>query len=204
MEKSSQPMVLDVGKLRDEISKTYAQVAATPDGEYHFHTGIPLTEKLGYPSEMVQKLPAQCVESFAGVGNPFSVGEIEAGEVVLDIGSGCGFDTFIASAKVGEGGKVFGIDMTDQMLEKAGENARLSGCNNIEFRKGYAEEIPVEDGIADVIISNGVINLCPDKSKVFAEAYRLLKPGGRLMIADIIVHEKVSDEAKCEIDLWTG
>ncbi len=195
---------LDVTKLRDEIKAKYHQVATSPEQEFHFHHGRHLARLLDYPDEMVDNLPGSLVESFAGTGNPFSLGPVNEGEQVLDVGCGAGFDALIAAMKVGPGGHVIGIDMTPEMLDKARRNAASLGLSNAEFREGLAEDLPVDDSSVDVVISNGVINLCPDKEAVYRELYRVLKPGGRLMVADIIVQKAVSEEAKQDIDLWTG
>ncbi len=154
--------------------------------------------------DQVDAMPAQAVESFAGVGNPFSVGTIQLGETVLDVGSGAGFDSFIAGQAVGQGGRVIGVDMTEAMLDKARNTAQQMGLGQVEFRHGFAEELPVPDASVDVAISNGVINLCPDKYKAFEEVFRTLKPGGRLYLSDIVVHKPVPDAAKANVDLWTA
>ena len=159
---------------------------------------------LGYAMDQVDAMPPQAVESFAGVGNPFSVGTIQLGETVLDVGSGAGFDSFIAGQAVGQGGKVIGVDMTEAMLDKARDIAGQMGLDQVEFRHGFAEELPVPDASVDVAITNGVINLCPDKYKAFEEVFRTLKPGGRLYLADIVVHKPVPDAAKANVDLWTA
>ena len=159
---------------------------------------------LEYPEQLLDGLPDEAVESFAGVGNPFSVGEIATGETVLDIGSGCGFDCMIAAKLVGPAGKVIGVDMTDAMLQRSRKTAKNLGLTQLEFKKGYAEELPAPDGSVDVVISNGVINLTPDKYAVFNEVFRVLKPGGRLYLADIVVYKQVPDEAKKNVDLWTA
>jgi arsenite methyltransferase len=159
---------------------------------------------LGYPMDLVDSMPPQAVESFAGVGNPFSLGTIHAGETVLDVGSGSGFDCFIAASLISPKGKVISVDRTDAMLEKAQVTAQKMGLNQVEFRKGFIEELPVEDNSVDVVISNGVVNLCPDKYRVFAEIFRVLKPGGRLYLAGIVVHKQVPDGAKANVDLWTA
>ncbi len=195
---------LDVTKLREEISAKYREVATSPEQEFHFPFGREVARSLGYPDELVDNLPSSVVESFAGTGNPFSLGPLNEGERVLDAGSGAGFDALIAALKVGPGGHVIGVDMTPEMLEKARRNAASLGLSNAEFREGLIEDLPVEDGSIDVVISNGVINLCPDKAAVYRELYRVLQPGGRLMIADIVVQKPVSEEAKQDIDLWTG
>jgi ubiquinone/menaquinone biosynthesis C-methylase UbiE len=159
---------------------------------------------LGYDMEEVDAMEPQSVESFAGVGNPFSVGSIGTDEIVLDVGSGGGFDCFIAANAVGPGGKVIGVDMTDTMLEKSRAIAQRMGLSHVEFRQGLVEEIPVASGSIDVAISNGVINLCADKHQVFREICRVLRPGGRLCLADIVVHRPVPDAAKANVDLWTA
>ncbi len=200
----SSSSALDVARLRDEIRAKYHQVATSPEQEFHFHHGRPLARLLGYPDELLDSLPGSLVESFAGTGNPFSLGPIKEGERVLDVGCGAGFDALIAASRVGPEGHVIGVDMTPEMLEKARRNAASLGLSNTEFRAGLLEELPVEDGTIDVVISNGVINLCPDKEAVYRELYRVLKPDGRLMIADITVQRTVSEEAKQDIDLWTG
>ncbi|MCI0846597.1 MAG: methyltransferase domain-containing protein [Chloroflexi bacterium] len=179
-------------------------MAANPDQTFHFHHGRPLAEILGYAMDQVDAMPAQAVESFAGVGNPFSVGSIQPGETVLDVGSGAGFDCFIAGQAVGPAGKIIGIDMTEAMLDKSRNIARQMGLEQVEFHYGFAEELPVPDASVDVAISNGVINLCPDKNKAFVEIFRTLKPGGRLYLADIVVHKPVPDAAKANVDLWTA
>jgi SAM-dependent methyltransferase len=197
-------VLLDVDVLRTAIQEEYAEVAACPMKGFHFHTGRFLTDRLGYPADRVDGLPDPVVESFAGVGNPFSWGDLAPGETVVDLGCGAGFDTILAAQIVGAEGRVIGIDMTPAMLNKARRNTELLGLGNVDLREGYLEELPVADATADVVISNGVINLCPDKATVLAEAFRVLKPGGRLQIADIIVAKAVPDGAKQDISLWTG
>jgi len=198
------PVLIDVDVLRTAIQEEYAEVAACPMKGFHFHTGRFLADRLGYPSGRVDALPDPVVESFAGVGNPFSWGELAPGETVVDLGSGAGFDTMLAAQMVGAEGQVIGIDMTPAMLNKARRNAELLGLDHVELREGFLEELPVADATADVVISNGVINLCPDKASVLAEAFRVLKPGGRLQVADIVVAKAVPDDAKEDIALWTG
>jgi arsenite methyltransferase len=198
------PLLLDIDMLRSAIRDEYAEVAADPLKGFHFHTGRFLADRLGYPADPIGQLPEPVVESFAGVGNPFSWGNLKPGETVVDLGSGAGFDTILAAQMVGADGQVIGVDMTPAMLAKARQNADLLGLSNVELREGYLEELPVADATADVVISNGVINLCPDKATVLAEAFRVLKPGGRLQIADIIVTRAVPDGAKQDISLWTG
>jgi SAM-dependent methyltransferase len=195
---------VDVENLRSAIQAEYAEVATTPDKGFHFHTGRPLARLLGYAEAETDPLPDAVVESFAGVGNPFVFGQLEPGETVVEVGSGAGFDAVLAARQVGPNGRVIGVDMTQAMLEKAGANAARLGLGNIEFRHGYAEELPVDDATADVVISNGVCNLSPDKQAVFGEIARILKPGGRLQIADIVVQQAVPEAAKENIELWTG
>jgi SAM-dependent methyltransferase len=197
-------LLLNVDVLRTAIQEEYAEVAACPRKGFHFHTGRFLAARLGYPADRVDALPDPVVESFAGVGNPFSCGDLQPGETVVDLGSGTGFDALLAAQMVGPSGRVIGIDMTRAMLDKARHNAAVLGLGNVGFRDAYLEELPLPDATADVVISNGVINLCPDKAAVLAEAYRVLKPGGRLQIADIVVSRAVPDDAKQDIALWTG
>ena len=195
---------LDLEVLRREVSREYAAVANEPDKGFHFHTGRPLAVMLGYPTEATDGLPDSVIESFAGVGNPFVFGPLRSGETVVDIGSGAGLDSILAARQVSTSGRVIGIDMTPEMLNKARANADALQLSNIEFREGYAEALPVESGTADVIISNGVINLSPDKERVLEEIARVLKPGGRLQFADIAVDVPLPDSVKENIDLWTG
>ena len=194
----------DVQTLRSEVQQKYTEVAESPELTFHFHHGRPLAEILGYPMEQVDAMPPEAVESFAGVGNPFSLGDIQAGETVLDLGSGAGFDCFIAGQAVGPEGKVIGVDMTDAMLSRARAGAKKMGLKHVEFRHGLIEEVPVPDSSVDVAISNGVINLSSNKYGVFQEIFRTLKPGGRLYLADIVVHKEVPAEAKENVDLWTA
>jgi arsenite methyltransferase len=197
-------VAIDLDQLRSAIQDEYTEVASCPWKGFHFHTGRFLADRLGYPAGRVASLPDSVVESFAGVGNPFSWGDLAPGEHVLDLGSGAGFDALLAAQMVGEDGRVIGIDMTTAMLSKAHANAQLLGQTNIEFREGLLEALPVADDSVDVVISNGVINLCPDKATVLGEAHRVLKPGGHMQIADIIVGKAVPDGAKQDIALWTG
>ena len=190
--------------LRREIQSKYSEVATNPDAEFHFINGRPMAERLGYPMDRVDAMPAAAVESFSGVANPFSAGALSPGQRVLDVGCGAGFDCFIASSEVGGAGQVIGVDMTEPMLEKARLTAVEMGLSNVEFRSGYAEALPVEDASVNVVISNGVINLCPDKHRVFQETFRVLKRGGRLQIADVVVHKPLSEAARASVDLWTA
>jgi SAM-dependent methyltransferase len=195
---------LDVGTLREAIREEYAEVAASPHKGFHFHTGRPLARMLEYADEWLIGIPESSIESFAGTGNPFSLGEIQRGERAVDVGCGAGIDSLIAAKKVGPEGGVIGVDMTPSMLEKARRAANELGLINAEFREGYAEALPVEDGWADVVISNGVLNLMPDKDAALEEMSRVLKPNGRLQIGDILVQKAVPESAKRKIDLWTG
>jgi arsenite methyltransferase len=201
---ASSTQALDLSSLRAAIQKEYKLVALEPHRGFHFHTGRPLAHLLGYPDEWLVDLPEPSIESFAGTGNPFSLGALQPGEKVLDIGSGAGFDSLIAARMVSPDGQVVGIDMTPAMIEKARSAADQAGIRNVEFLHGYAETLPVEDGWADVVISNGVFNLIPEKSIALQEMARVLKPGGRLQISDILVQRAVPESAKRKIDLWTG
>lgn len=195
---------VDVATLRCAIQEEYETVARSPDQGFHFHTGRPLARILEYEETWLQELPQQAVESFAGTGNPFSLGAIRPGERVVDIGCGAGIDSLIAARMVGPSGHTVGVDMTPAMLEKAQGSADAMDLENVEFRKGYGEELPVEDGWADVVISNGVLNLMPDKAAALQEMARVLRPGGRLQVADIMVSKQVGEGAKRKIELWTG
>jgi arsenite methyltransferase len=200
----AQEIKLDLHQLRHAIQQEYHEVASHPDKGFHFIVGRPLAEKLGYDMSEVDQLPDSVVESFAGVGNPFALGKLGRGEIVADLGSGAGFDSILAMKQVGRTGRVIGVDMTPSMLEKARRNAESTGHNQLEFREGYLEELPIADDSVDVIISNGVFNLTPEKESAFAEAFRVLKPGGRMQIADILVQKEVPEAARNEVDLWTG
>jgi arsenite methyltransferase len=200
----AQAVSVDRQVLRDAIRKEYEEVASSPTKGFHFHVGRDLARRLEYPQDEVASLPDSVVESFAGVGNPFEPGLLAAGEHVLDLGAGSGFDSFLAARQVGSDGRVIGVDMTQAMLDKARRNAEVLGLDQVEFREGVVESLPVEDESIDVVISNGVLNLTPDKEQAFAEAFRVLKPGGRLQIADIVVEREVPEDARNNIDLWTG
>jgi SAM-dependent methyltransferase len=197
-------VLVDPAALREQVRDKYREVAVDPHRTFHFHTGRPLAALLGYETAAVDGLPDGAVESFAGVGNPFSLRRLDSGERVVDVGSGAGFDSFIAAGQVGPRGRVVGIDMTPEMLAKSRRTADALSLAQVEFRDGLAEALPVEDGWADVVISNGVINLCADKRSVFAEIVRVLRPGGRLQFADIANGRPVPPEALRDIDLWTG
>lgn len=201
---SAENSPVDSAALREEVKKKYRDVAIKPHDKYHFHTGRPLAARLGYDTKAVDAMPDEAVESFAGVGNPFSLRELNVGERVVDLGSGAGFDCFFASGKVGPEGYVVGVDMTEEMLTRSRKTANAMGLENVEFRNGILERLPVEDGWADVVISNGVINLCADKKLVFDELQRVLKPGGHLQFADIANGKPVPASAVSNIDLWTA
>jgi arsenite methyltransferase len=190
--------------LRCEIRREYAEVATNPSKGFHFHTGRRLSKLLGYSDALLDGLPEEAVESLAGTGNPFAMGALGHGERVIDLGCGAGLDTLIAARMVGSTGTVLAIDMTPEMMEKAKRSAAAMGLSNVDFQLGYIEEIRSPDGGADVVISNGVINLAPDKRRVFGEIYRVLKPGGRIQIGDIIVQKAVPESAKQKIALWAG
>jgi SAM-dependent methyltransferase len=194
---------IDVELLKSEIKKTYASVSDEPEREFIFPTGRAWAEDLAYPPEL-DNVPDTAVESFAGVANPFSLGRLAPGERVLDLGSGAGTDSLVASQMAGEEGSVTGIDMTPKMLTKARAAAAEMSISNVEFVEGEAERLPFPDGSFDVVISNGVIDLIPDKDAVFAELFRVLAPGGRIQIADVTIQNPVSDEGRRNIDLWTG
>jgi arsenite methyltransferase len=204
MPEISETPVVDVETLRNEVREKYRAVAEAPDATYHFHTGRPLAARLGYHPAIVDELPDRAVESFAGVGNPFSLRDLQTGERVVDVGSGAGFDSFVAAQHVGPDGFVVGVDMTDEMLAKSRATAEQLRVPHVEFRYGLAEALPVEDGWADAIIANGVINLCADKRAVFDETYRVLRPGGVLQFADIANGRTVPPEVLRDVDLWTG
>ena len=197
-------LLVDPDALREQVRDKYREVATDPHRTFHFHTGRALAARLGYEQAAVDALPDPAVESFAGVGNRFSLRRLEPGERVVDGGSEAGFDSFIAANHVTDAGRVVGVDMTPEMLKKSRATADVLGYAHVEFRKGLAEQLPVEDGWADAVISNGVINLCPNKQTVFTEIHRVLRPGGWLQFADIANGRPVPPEALRDIDLWTG
>jgi arsenite methyltransferase len=199
------PADLDVAKLRSEIALIYSRVAEDPSGDFHFHRGPEYAARqLDYDAAELAKLPLETTSSFAGIANPFAAGRPEPGWTVVDIGSGAGTDVLLASGYVGPAGKVIGVDPLDQMLEKARASAQKMGATNVEFRKGSGEGLPVESETVDLVISNGVINLAPEKLPVFHEILRVLKPGGRLQLSDIVVANELSEGIRRDIDLWTG
>ena len=195
---------ISAADLREEVRKEYAEVALDPHKGYHFHTGRAAADRLGYEPSIYAGVPEDNIASFAGTGNPFMLGLINPGEIVVDVGSGSAFDSLIASKMVGLEGKVVGIDMTDEMLSKARAGAEAMGAAHVEFRQGFAENLPLPDGYADVVISNGVLNLTLEKAKTLSEWARILKPGGRLYIGDILVAKAIPPEALDDISLWTG
>jgi len=194
---------IDIGLLKSEIKKTYASVSQEPEKDFIFPTGRAWAVDLGYPAELFQ-VPDHIAESFAGVANPFLLGRLEPGERVLDLGSGAGTDSLVAALMVGELGSVTGIDMTPEMVAKAQSGAAELGVSNVTFVEGEAEELPFGDASFDVLISNGVIDLIPDKDAVFSSIYRVLVPGGRIQVADVTIQQPVSEEGRRKIDLWTG
>jgi len=204
MSKSESTPNISDATLRDAIKKEYENVAIYPDKGYHFHTSREAANRIGYDKMLYDTVPEKNIASFAGTGNPFNLGPINPGDVVVDVGSGSGFDALIASKIVRPKGRVVGIDMTPAMLRKARSGAEEMGTTNVEFRKGHAEDIPLPDEFADVIISNGVLNLTPDKKKTLSEWKRVLKPGGRLYIGDILVEKSMPQSALDDISLWTG
>ena len=198
-------MPVDASHLRAAIREVYSEVVRDPKKGYHFHTGPDYAaDQLGYSRAALVELPDAVTTPFAGVGNPLSLGLPAAGETVVDIGAGSGLDTFLAAKAVGAAGRVIAVDMTAAMLERGRENVALTGLSQIDYREGYAESLPVADASADLVISNGVINLSPDKDAVFREAFRVLRPGGRLQIADIVVHKDIPPAGREDIAIWTA
>jgi SAM-dependent methyltransferase len=195
---------IDVETLKCEIKKTYAQVSSEPDTEFIFPTGRAWAFDLGYPPDLLARVPNGSAESFAGVANPSSLGPLRPGENVLDLGSGAGTDSLVAAQMVGAEGSVTGVDITTEMIAKARSSAGELGVVNVKFVESEAERLPFADGSFDVVISNGVIDLIPDKDAVFAELFRVLRPGGRLQLADVTIQRPVSEEGRRNIDLWTG
>lgn len=199
------PVGFDVATLRTEVQTMYARVAETPRGEFHFHRGPEYAARqLGYDPAELAALPAEVSASFAGVANPHAIGRVPEGAVVVDVGCGAGMDLLVAARRVGPLGRAIGVDMTEAMRQRARTGARAAGLANVEVREGDATRLPIEDHTVDVVISNGVLNLIPDKSRAVAEIARVLKPGGRVQIGDIIIGEVLPDDALRDIDLWTG
>lgn len=199
------PAGFDVDRLREQVRNTYAAVARDPGGEFHFHRGADYAARLlEYDPAELASLPSAVTAAFAGVGNPFLTDALPPGGAVVDIGSGAGMDSLLAGRRVGPRGTVTGVDMTDDMLERARAGAREAGLDHVRFEKGDIARLPFESGSADVVISNGVFNLSPDKTALFAELYRITKPGGRLQFADIVIGVELSEAARNDIDLWTG
>jgi len=195
---------VDASLLRSQVREKYRDVAADPHAEFHFHLGRVAAERYGYDLGVLDALPDAAIESFAGVANPFSLRPLEPGERVVDVGAGAGFDAFVAAQLVGANGAVIGVDMTPEMLAKARGTAAALDLHQVEFREGLAEELPVDDEAADVVISNGVLNLVADKQRAFAEIFRVLRSGGTLQFADIANGRPVPEEAVRDIDLWTA
>jgi SAM-dependent methyltransferase len=201
---STTQRALDTQELEHRVKEMYRLVAEEPDKEFHFETGRPLAERLGYPAAELDAIPAPSIDSFAGVGYYFDLAAIKLGETVVDLGSGSGMDSFLAARQTGVGGRVVGIDMTEAQLAKARRLATEQGVANVEFVQAHIEQLPLEEGSADVVVSNGVINLSPDKTKVFAEAARVLRPGGRLAIADIVTAIQLPAGVTCDAALWAA
>ena len=203
---TASPNIPDISNdmLQEAVREEYTNVAQDPNKGYHFHTGRRAIDIHGYDPDLYADLPENVIETFAGTGNPFSAGEINLGETVVDIGSGAGFDSLIAARLVGESGRVIGVDMTEAMLTKARSAAAEMNLSHVEFREGYAQSLPVEDGVADVVISNGVLNLMLNKELALKEWQRVLKPGGRLQIGDIIITRPIPQSGLEDISLWTG
>jgi arsenite methyltransferase len=195
---------LNTGELEERVKRMYEEVALEPEREFHFETGRPLAERLGYPAADLDRIPAGAIESFAGVGYFLDLAAIEPDDTVLDLGSGSGMDSFLAGLATGPSGRVIGVDMTDKQLAKAERLAREEDFAGVEFRQGYIERPPVEDGTVDCVISNGVINLSPDKPAVFAAAARALRPGGRLALADIVSAKQLPEGVTCDASLWAA
>lgn len=199
------PVGFDKTRLESEVRATYSRVAEDPQGDFHFHRGPEYAARLlGYDLDELRSLPSVATASFAGVGNPFTMEPLETGARVADMGAGAGMDCLLAARRVGKNGSVVGIDMTDAMLQRARRAATAADMDNVCFEKGDLAELPLESASVDVVISNGVFNLTPDKTKVFAELYRVVKPGGRLQFADIVIGMELSVDARNNIDLWTG
>lgn len=203
-DQQSDAPVVDPVRLHSEIQEKYRKVAADPTAEYHFFTGRKAANHIGYPSEELDRLPGHVVDAFAGVANPFHWGRPVAGETVVDIGSGAGLDAVLAARAVGENGRVIGVDMTTDMLQRARRSADELGLDHLDFREGRVENLPIPDQSVDLVISNGVINLVPDKKRAYQEIHRVLRPGGRFQVADIVVDKPIPEGTQRNIDLWAG
>jgi arsenite methyltransferase len=201
---STTDLPVDVDVLREEIQKTYTEVSTDPGSDFIFPTGRAWAQELEYPEEELARVPDETADSFAGVANPWVLGRIDPGAIVLDLGCGAGTDLLIAAQMAGAGARAIGVDMTPAMLELARQSAERMGLANVEVQEALIESLPVPDASVDVVTSNGVIDLVPDKDAVFAEIDRVLRPGGRLQIADVVIHKEVSEDARKRIDLWTG
>jgi arsenite methyltransferase len=197
-------VAVDEQELEAKVQRMYRAVATDPSGEFHFELGRSLAERLGYPADILDRIPGGAIESFAGVGYFFDLAELRDGEHVVDLGSGSGMDVFFAAALVGAAGSVIGVDFTDEQLSKARSLAAAGGFDRVRFLEGRIEGVPAADQSADCVISNGVINLSPDKAAVFAEAARILRPGGRLAIADIVSEQQLKESIVCDADLWAS
>ncbi len=204
MSTTTQSVDFDPRDLEVKVKAMYRDVAEHPDGEFHFEMGRALAERLGYAPAELDAVPQEAIASFAGVGHYFHLADLQPGECVVDLGSGSGMDSFIAANRVGPNGRVIGIDMTDEQLAKAERLARQGAFAQVEFRKGYIEDVDLADGIADAVISNGVINLSADKARVFETAARLLRRGGRLAISDIVTEDPLPDGVVGNADLWAA
>jgi SAM-dependent methyltransferase len=195
---------VEVDQLRSKVKEMYKSVAEEPQGSFHFEMGRGLAVRLGYPADQLDQVPAEAIESFAGVGYHLGLANLSPGERVLDLGSGSGMDAFVASLSVTSEGRVTGVDMTDAQLDKARRLAARDGFANVGFEKGYIEEIPLDDRSLNVVISNGVINLCADKAAVFREIARVLRPGGRMAISDIVTEKQLTEAIVCDVNLWAS
>jgi len=201
---NSPSATIDKVELEKKVKDMYREVALNPKGEFHFEMGRALAERLGYSPEDLDRIPTESIESFAGVGYYFHLANLKEGESVIDFGSGAGMDTFVAALKVGNNGRVVGIDMTDEQLAKANQLRDKAGFSQVSYLEGYLEKVPSEDERFDVVISNGVINLAPEKYKVFKEMARVLKPGGRMSISDIVTEVQLSESITCNTNLWAA
>jgi arsenite methyltransferase len=195
---------IDVDSLRDKVKEMYRAVAEEPEGTFHFEMGYDLAARLGYPTAELDQVPPEAIESFAGVGHHLGLADLQPGDRVVDLGSGSGMDAFLAARRVGDTGEVVGVDMTDAQLTKSTGLATRDGYSNARFEKGYIEAAPVDDGSATVVISNGVINLVSDKGAVFTEIARILEPGGRMAISDIVTEQQLTEAIVCDVNLWAS